>query len=176
MALDTRPCKSRPQGCADSVERRPRVPYVSRTALYSAGIAPIATALVMASSFASNAYFPCYIIPNLSTLLNDVEQCLTSAIAIGVILAEYRAVLETHAGNLARMRIESHRSPGFFQQIVLAFRRGFHTQALFTLVAIGAVKMRVELAMDERRLALLTAPQIVVSPLYPVLLTMLLYL
>jgi hypothetical protein len=79
---------------------------------------------------------PCYIVENLSTLLDDVEQCLNSATRIGVIPAENRADLERYgirvfnrrgrltdlhslAGDLARMRIQSHRSPGFFQQIEL---------------------------------------------------------
>jgi hypothetical protein len=39
---------------------------------------------------------PCYIIENLSTLLDDVEQCLTSAATIGANPAEYRADLEMY--------------------------------------------------------------------------------
>ncbi|KAH9029877.1 hypothetical protein EDB85DRAFT_1965274 [Lactarius pseudohatsudake] len=97
---------------------------------------------------------PCYIIPNVSTLLNDVEQCLASAAETGAIpedVNEYRANLET---DLARMRIESHRSPRFFQQIWLASRWGL-TYRLYSLTSqIRAVKMRIEIVMDEHHLAL----------------------
>jgi hypothetical protein len=83
------------------------------------------------------------------------------------------------------MRIESHRSPGFFRQIELGFRRGLTYRLYLLSSRIRAVKMRVEVrwtfiaiqqtikvsvsqvAMDERRLASLTAPQIVVSPPLP---------
>ena len=89
--------------------------------------------------------------------------------------------LHSLAGNLAGMRIESHRSPGFLRQIELGFRRGLTYRLYLLSSRIRAVKMRVEvrstfiaiqqtieasvsqLAMDERRLALLTTPQIVVS-------------
>ncbi|KAI9454577.1 hypothetical protein BJY52DRAFT_721149 [Lactarius psammicola] len=110
--------------------------------------------------------FPCHIIPKVSALLNDVDQCLTSAVKTGAIPAvnEYRATLENLASDLARMRIESHRSPGFFQQIWLAFRCNL-TYRLYSLASqIGAVKMRVEIVMDEHRLALPTTPQIVIVP------------
>ncbi|KAH8983186.1 hypothetical protein EDB92DRAFT_1605835 [Lactarius akahatsu] len=104
---------------------------------------------------------PCYIIPNVSTLLNDVEQCLASAAETGAIpedVNEYRANLETLASDLARMRLESHRSPGFFQQIWLAFRWCL-TYRLYTLASqIRAVKMRIEIVMDEHHLALSTTP------------------
>ncbi|KAH9068183.1 hypothetical protein EDB83DRAFT_636368 [Lactarius deliciosus] len=48
------------------------------------------------------------------------------------------------ASALARMRLESHRSPGVFQQIWLAFRWGL-TYRLYTLASqIRGVKMRIE--------------------------------
>jgi hypothetical protein len=93
--------------------------------------------------------------------------------------------LHSLAGDLARMRIESRRSPGFFRQIELGFRRGLTYRLYLLSSRIRAVKMRVEvrwtfiaiqqtikvsisqLAMDERRLASLTAPQIVVSAPLP---------
>ena len=53
---------------------------------------------------------PCYIIPNVSTLLNDVEQCLASAMETGAIpaVSEYRANLETY-GTLHSLKSSSHR-------------------------------------------------------------------
>ena len=74
------------------------------------------------------------------------------------------------ASELARMRIQSHRSPRLFQQIWLAIRHRL-TYRLYSLSSeIGAVRLRVEvrfgspvmslpvykgsqLAMDEQRLA-----------------------
>lgn len=50
---------------------------------------------------------PCNIIENLSPLLNDVEQCLTSAVTIGAIPAEYRADLEMY-GTLYLQKLSSH--------------------------------------------------------------------
>ena len=51
---------------------------------------------------------PCYIIENLSTLLNDVEHCLTSAATIGAIPAEYRADLEMYAVSSLSSQKSSH--------------------------------------------------------------------
>lgn len=105
------------------------------------------------------------IIPNVSTLLNDARQCLTSAETMGAIPAasNHRESLEVYgalpsftdrsclltdwhslASDFSHMRIESHRSPGFFQQICLAFRCSL-TYRLYCLASeIRAVKMRVE--------------------------------
>jgi hypothetical protein len=104
---------------------------------------------------------PCYIIENLSTSLDDVEQCLNSATTIGVIPAENRADLERYgirvftrrgrltdlhslADDLARMRIQSHHSPGFFQQTELGFRRGLTYRLYLLSSRIRAVKIRIE--------------------------------
>jgi hypothetical protein len=108
---------------------------------------------------------PRNITSSVATLLNDAQQCLTSAETTGAIPAEseYRARLETYgtlhsfahrnrlltdshslASDFSRMRSESHRSPGFFQQIWLAFKCGL-TYRLYSLASkIRAVKMRVE--------------------------------
>ncbi len=52
---------------------------------------------------------PCYIIPNISTLLNDVEQSLTSAVTIGAIatVSKEREDLETY-GTLHSRVSSSH--------------------------------------------------------------------
>ncbi len=59
--------------------------------------------------------------------------------------------LHSLAADLARMRIESHRSPGFFQQTGLAFRHGL-TYRLYSLSSkIRDVKMRVEVRWTTLR-------------------------
>ncbi|KAI9441610.1 hypothetical protein H4582DRAFT_2055471 [Lactarius indigo] len=108
--------------------------------------------------------FPCYIIPNVFSILNNAEQSLAHAVSIGALpeMSDYRVDLEILASRFARMRIESHRSPGFFPQIWLAVRHGL-TCRLYSLASqIGAVGIEVEVAMDVRRLSLPAAPQIVV--------------
>ena len=52
------------------------------------------TALAYGIVICFRCLLPWYIIENLSTLLDDVEQRLTSAVTIGAIPAEYRADLE----------------------------------------------------------------------------------
>ena len=113
---------------------------------------------------------PRNIIPNISTLLSDARQSLTSAETTGVIsvMSDHRESLEAYgtlpsftrrscllidrhslASDLARMRIESHLSPGFFPQIWLAFRFGL-TYRLYSLASeIRAVKMRVEVRLGH---------------------------
>jgi hypothetical protein len=108
---------------------------------------------------------PCSIITNVSSILNNAEQSLAHGVATGAIplMNDYRVDLEmytscfcdymsssslTHSHSLAsqfsRMRIESHRSPGFFPQIRLAVRHGL-TCRLYSLASqIGAVGQKVE--------------------------------
>jgi len=57
------------------------------------------------------------------------------------------------------MRTESQRSPGIFQQLLLAVRYRL-TYKLYTLSSqVEDVKIKVELALDERQLASLTSTQ-----------------
>lgn len=105
---------------------------------------------------------PCYLIPNVWTILDNAAQSLSYAVTTGAIseMSEYRVDLEILANQFAGMRLESHRSPGFLQQIWLAIRHGL-TYRLYTLASqIDDVRLRVEVVTDERRLAFL---QIVVS-------------
>ena len=51
---------------------------------------------------------PFYIIENLSTLLNDVEHCLTSAATIAAIPEEYREDLEMYAVSSLSLQKSSH--------------------------------------------------------------------
>jgi hypothetical protein len=103
-------------------------------------------------------------ITNVSSILNNSEQSLVHAVTTGAIPAmnDYRVDLEILASRFARMRIESHSSPGFFPQIQLAVRHGL-TCRLYSLASqIRDVGVKVEVAMDERRLSSLPTPQIVV--------------
>ncbi len=64
---------------------------------------------VYATVICFRSLLPRYIIPNVSTLLNDVEQCLASAVESGAIpaVSEYRANIETY-GTLHPRRSSSH--------------------------------------------------------------------
>ncbi|KAH9051002.1 hypothetical protein EDB83DRAFT_2317086 [Lactarius deliciosus] len=106
---------------------------------------------------------PYYIIPNVSSMLNNAERSLAHAVTIGALpeMSDYWVDLEILASRFARMRIESHRSPGVFPQIWLAVRHGL-TCRLYSLASqIRAVGHGVEVAMDLRRLSLPATPQIV---------------
>jgi len=112
---------------------------------------------------------PCFIIPHLSATLENAEQSLAHAVAAGAIpeANEYRVDFEILAGQFARMRIESHRSPGLFPQIRLVVRHGF-TCRLYSLTSrVKALRLKVEVAMDERRLAVLATPRVVVRARTP---------
>jgi len=113
---------------------------------------------------------PCFITPTVSSMLDNAEQSLADAVATGAIpeVNDHRVDLEILTSRFARMRIESHRSPGFFPQLWLAVRHGL-TCKLYSLASqVEAVRQKVEVAVDERRLALLASPQIVVRAATPV--------
>ncbi|KAH9067697.1 hypothetical protein EDB87DRAFT_1573274 [Lactarius vividus] len=113
---------------------------------------------------------PRHIIPNVSAMLHDTQDTLARAVTTGAIpdISEPGLDLESFAGELAYLRIHSHRSPGLFQQIRLAVRHGF-TYRLYSLSSqINAVRLRVELAMDEQRLALLAVPPNAVLTVVPI--------
>ncbi len=113
---------------------------------------------------------PCYIIPNISTSLNEVEQCLTSAVTIGAIPAVSieRADLETY-GTLHSRKSSSHslaqprgrpcadayREPSFswvFSADWACFLRRGLTYRLYSLSSkIRDVKMRVEVRWTTLR-------------------------
>ncbi|KAH9032592.1 hypothetical protein EDB85DRAFT_1204601 [Lactarius pseudohatsudake] len=107
---------------------------------------------------------PRHIIPNVSAMLHDAQDTLARAVTAGAIpdISGHGLDLESFASELARMRIHSHRSPGLFQQIRLTVQHRL-TYRLYSLSSqISAVRLRVELAMDEQRLALLAVPHNVV--------------
>lgn len=108
---------------------------------------------------------PCFITPTLSSILTNAEESLAHAVATGAIpetnelrvdlemyaallFMQPRAVVLTHlhslASQFARMRLESHRSPGLFPQLWLAARYGL-TCRLYSLASqIEAVRLKVE--------------------------------
>ncbi|KAN0126237.1 hypothetical protein V8E53_015230 [Lactarius tabidus] len=121
-------------------------------------------------------------IPHVSAKLDDAQDTLAHAVTAGAIphISIYREDLERYrfshsfledgllsrlhsfSSELALIRIKSHSSPGLFQQIQLAVRFRL-TYRLYSLSSqIGAVRQRVELAMDEQRLALRAIPHNVV--------------
>jgi len=97
---------------------------------------------------------PRNVVPRVSKALDEAETLLDHAEGINAIrnLAEYRTRLAILGNQFLRMRTESHRSPGFFQQLQLVFLCGL-TYRLCTLSSrIEAIKLEVELMVDERRL------------------------
>jgi len=98
---------------------------------------------------------PRNVLPRVSNALDEAETLLDHAEGINAIrnLAEYRTRLAIFGHQFLQMRTESHRSPGFFQQLRLVFLCGL-TYRLCTLSSrIEAIQLEVELIVDERRLA-----------------------
>ena len=119
---------------------------------------------------------PCFIIPPLSLTMENAEQSLAHAVATGAIpeesehrvnyemyashLCNPRVVVLTHkhslADQFARVRIDSHRSPGLFPQIWLAVRHGY-TCKLYSLGSrVEALRLKVEVRWAALRCFLTT--------------------
>ncbi|KAF8270178.1 hypothetical protein EI94DRAFT_1798403 [Lactarius quietus] len=99
---------------------------------------------------------PRYIITHVTAKLDDAQDTLARAVKAGAIpnINKYEEDLKSFAGDLALMRRMSNRSPGLFMQVRLAVQHRL-TYKLYSLsLKIDAVRRRVELEMDERRLAL----------------------
>ncbi|KAI0282879.1 hypothetical protein BGY98DRAFT_954067 [Russula aff. rugulosa BPL654] len=97
---------------------------------------------------------PCNIVPLVSTSFEEADTLLHHAEAINIpCVSEYReklAILET---KLLLIRMESHRSPGFFKQLYRLFLCGL-TWRLFVLKSqFDAIRRGIELGLDERCLA-----------------------
>ncbi|KAI0295222.1 hypothetical protein BC826DRAFT_1008920 [Russula brevipes] len=104
---------------------------------------------------------PRNIIPRVSKTLDEAETLLSRAEGINAIrnLSEYRTRLAILGNQFLQMRVESHRSPGFFQQLRLVFLCGL-TYRLCTLSSrIESTKLEVELIVDERQLTSVTTVQ-----------------
>ena len=108
---------------------------------------------------------PRHVIPRVASALTEAIQLLDRAEAIGAVprASEYRASLamyeSRHAclcnnsrltnqhsfeNQLLRMRTESHRSPGIYQQLLLAVRCGLTCRLWSLSLRIEAIKVKVE--------------------------------
>ena len=111
---------------------------------------------------------PRNILPHVSAVLTETEILLDGAESTGVIpqpndyrsaLTLYGAVMplpmnhhltdrHSHANQLLRIRMESHRAPGILQQLRLAVRYGL-TCKLYTLSSrVDAVKVKIEVCWN----------------------------
>ncbi|KAH9959619.1 hypothetical protein BC827DRAFT_1212625 [Russula dissimulans] len=93
--------------------------------------------------------------------LTEAQQVLHHAQSIGAIphASKYVATLATFENGFLRMRVESHRSPAIFQQLFCAIWSGL-TYRLYALsLRIDAIKVKLELAVDEQQLASIITSQ-----------------
>jgi len=107
---------------------------------------------------------PRYIIPQVLAKLDDAQDTVAHAVTTGAIpdISRYGEDLERFTSELALMRTISHRSPKPFQQIQLAVQHRL-TFRLYSLSSqIDAVRVRVELAIDDQRLHLRVIPRNVI--------------
>ncbi|KAI9512035.1 hypothetical protein F5148DRAFT_123125 [Russula earlei] len=105
---------------------------------------------------------PRNVVPCVAAALSEAQQLLDRAEYMGAIprLSEYRSALADHEHQFMRMRRESHRSATILGQLLLALRSGL-TYKLYALsLRIDAMKVNIELAMDERQLSTQNLPTI----------------
>ncbi|KAN0125694.1 hypothetical protein V8E52_000901 [Russula decolorans] len=98
---------------------------------------------------------PRNVIPHVSTTLDEAMILLDRAEDINALAntGEYRATLTIIRNQVVLFRTESHRARGVFQQLRLVFLSGL-TYRLYAISAqIEETRMRIELAVDEQRLA-----------------------
>jgi len=100
-------------------------------------------------------------IPCVATPLREVQQILHHAQSIGAIprASEYAAALTIFEDEFLRMRVESHRSPAIYQQLLRAIQSGLTCRLYALSLRIDAIKVKLELAMDEQKLVLITTEQ-----------------
>jgi len=104
---------------------------------------------------------PRNVIHRVAEHLKEAQQALHRAQSIGAILhaSEYGATLAIFENEYLRMRVESHRSPAIYQQLLRAIWSGL-TYRLYALsLRIDAIKVKLELAMDERQLSSIITEQ-----------------
>jgi hypothetical protein len=102
---------------------------------------------------------PRNIISRVSKTLDEAELLLSRAEGINAIrnLTEYRTRLAILGNQLLQMRVESHRSPGLFQQLRLVLLCGLTYRLCALSSRIEAIKL--ELIVDERQLTSVTTVQ-----------------
>jgi len=99
---------------------------------------------------------PRNVTPHVAAPLGEAQQVLNRAQSIGAVphASEYATTLAAFENEFLSMRVESHRSPAIYQQLLRAIRSGL-TYRLYALsLRIEAIKVKLELAMDERQLRL----------------------
>jgi len=103
----------------------------------------------------SRCLLPRNVICKVSTELDEAERLLNRAEATSAIQdeREYRRKLRNIRNKFLRMRMANHRAPGFFQQLRPLFGSAL-TYKLYVLSSqIGAIKLQLELALDEQQLS-----------------------
>ncbi|KAI0002235.1 hypothetical protein BJV74DRAFT_882317 [Russula compacta] len=97
---------------------------------------------------------PRNVVPRVSNALKEAESRLHDAEVIHAIsnVSQYRIDLAILGQQFLGMRRESHRSPGFFQQLGLVFLCGLRYRLYVLSSQVEAIKLKIELAVDERRL------------------------
>jgi len=95
------------------------------------------------------------VVPHVSTAMNETQTLLDKAEAVNAIPKdnEHKKDLTILRAQLLRMRMQSNRSPGFISQLQLLFLRGLTFRLYRLSTHIEAVRVKVELAMDELHLA-----------------------
>jgi hypothetical protein len=111
---------------------------------------------------------PCRLVPRVSTVLNETMALSGPAEAVGVPMGDYEAELAVYIivsyhhllplteaslhHQFIEMRTESHRSPGFFQQLCLLFLSGLTWRLYLLKWRIESIRRRIEV----RQFTLLT--------------------
>jgi len=104
---------------------------------------------------------PRNLLPYVSAVLTEAEHLLDHAESIGAIPRpnDHRSGLTSCASEFLQIRMESHRAPGILRQLRLAVWYGL-TCRLYTLSSrVEAIKIEIELAIDEQQLTSLTDTQ-----------------
>jgi len=99
-------------------------------------------------------------LPYVSAVLTEVEHLLNRAESIGVIQQpnDDRSTLTSCANEFLRIRMESHQAPGILQQLWLAVWYGLTCKLYMLASQVEAIKIKIELAMDEREYTSRTRP------------------
>jgi len=104
---------------------------------------------------------PRNVVPHVSAVLRETLALLDRAEAIGAIplASEIRKALASCATDFLVTQMESHRSPGILQQLVLAVRVGLTYKTYDLYLRITAIRTEIQLAMDLVQLESLTTMQ-----------------
>jgi len=98
---------------------------------------------------------PRNVIPHVSTALDETTILLDHAEDNNALpnTSEYRAILTLIRNQVVLFRTESHRARGVLQQLRLVFLSGLAYRLYAISAQIEETRLRIELAIDEQRLA-----------------------